>query len=140
MKVRLIYQALYLINLTMNSLFIDSTKTTPRIDFRQTGIFILEGKTCPVNVNTFYNPIFRWIDGIIIENVVFDIKLEYINSASVKKIFELLKHIDTNNNIKKISINWHYEEGDDDILETGQILAESLTRPEFRYCEFSEAE
>ena len=123
----------------MNSLFIDSTNVTPRVDFKFTGIFILDGKSCPVNVNTFYDPIFKWIDCIKIEKVVFDINLEYINSASVKKIFELLKHIDSNNNIEKIIINWHYEEGDDDTLETGQILEELLTRLQFKYFEYLEA-
>lgn len=123
----------------MDSLFIERTNVTPEIDFKFTGAFVLEGKSCPVNVNTFYNPIFQWIDSMKIKNVNFDINLEYINSASVKKIFELLKHIDSNSNIERIMINWYYEEGDDDTLETGQILEELLTRMEFKYCKYSEA-
>ncbi len=123
----------------MDSLFIERTNITPKVDFKNTGVFVLEGKSCPVNVNTFYNPIFQWIDSMEIENVSFDINLEYINSASVKKIFELLRHLDSNRNIKNIIIYWYYEEGDDDTLETGQILEEILTRLEFKYCEYKEA-
>ena len=123
----------------MDSLFIESTKITPKVDFKNTGVFVLEGKSCPVNVNTFYNPIFQWIDDVSIEEVNFDINLEYINSASVKKIFELLRHLDSNKNIKNIKIFWYYEEGDDDLLETGQVLEELLTRLEFKYCEYTEA-
>jgi hypothetical protein len=67
------------------------------------------------------------------------VNLEYINSASVKKILDLLKVLDANRNVREIVINWHYEEGDDDTLETGQIFEEMLLRARFYYHEYSEA-
>jgi hypothetical protein len=65
--------------------------------------------------------------------------LEYLNSASSKRMLELLKIMDANSKIKSFIINWHYEEGDDDTLETGQIFEEILIRAQFQYHEYAEA-
>jgi hypothetical protein len=67
-----------------------------------------------------------------------DVNLEYFNTASSKKIMDLFKHLDANSNIKDILINWHYEEGDDDSVETAEIFEESLFRSKFRYLEIAE--
>jgi hypothetical protein len=53
-------------------------------------------------------------------------------------LLELLKNLDANSRIKSLIINWHYEEGDDSILETGKIFEELLIRVPFRYHEYAE--
>lgn len=123
----------------MDSLFVDATNLTPGVDFKNTGTLLLEGKSCPIDVNKFYAPILKWIDSLKAKHVTFNINLEYINSASIKKIFLLLKHLDLNGKIEKIIVNWYYEEGDEDTFETGQIMEEILMRLQFNYCEYSEA-
>jgi hypothetical protein len=123
----------------MDSLFIEATSLTPVVDFRNNGDLLLEGKSCPIHVNKFYDPMLLWIDGINVKRVNFNIHLEYINSASIKKIFLLLKHLDLNRKIEEININWHYEEGDDDTFETGIILDDLFRRLHFNYYGYTEA-
>jgi hypothetical protein len=123
----------------MENLIIEGTHYTPRVEFRNDGNLLLEGKSCPVNVTRFYYPIINWAKGLKVKRVKFDINLEYINSSSVKNIMELLKELEANRYIKEIAINWYYEEGDDDALETGQILEELSDRISFIFHECAEA-
>jgi hypothetical protein len=123
----------------MENLIIKSSIDTPKVEFFENGELLIEGKSCPVAVTRFFEPLFSWIAGLRAEKVNFTINLEYINSASVKRILDLLKILDANRNVKEIVINWHYEEGDDDALETGQIFEEMLLRARFYYHEYSEA-
>jgi len=123
----------------MENLIIESTNYTPKVEFKRNGDLLLEGKSCPVNVTRFYYPIILWVEGLKAKRVKFDIDLEYINSASVKNLLEILKSLEANRHIKEININWHYEEGDDDALETGQILEELSQRIRFIFHEYSEA-
>ncbi len=123
----------------MGNLIIEATNYTPKVEFRQNGNLLLEGKSCPVNVTRFYYPLIAWVEGLKAKKVKFDINLEYINSASVKNLLELLRVLDVNKNINEIDINWYYEEGDDDALETGQILEELMQRIGFMYHEYAEA-
>ncbi len=123
----------------MENLIIEGTHYTPRVEFRNNGNLLLEGKSCPVNVTRFYYPLINWVTGLKANRVKFDINLEYINSSSVKNILELLKELEANRYVKEININWYYEEGDDDALETGQILQELSDRITFMFHECAEA-
>ncbi len=123
----------------MQDLILNQTPLTPRIEFYANGNLKMEGRSLPENVEMVYTPIINWIIGLKAEKVNFDINLEYFNSASSKKIMEILKHLDANNSIKQLNINWHYEEGDDDSVEIAQIYEESLLRVIFKYIEYEEA-
>ena len=70
----------------------------------------------------------------------FDFNLEYINTASSKKILFLLTALEQNDNIDSIQVNWFYEEGDDDSIETAEIYDDSLNRIRFTYNEVAEIE
>jgi hypothetical protein len=65
--------------------------------------------------------------------------MEYLNSASSKKLLELLRALDNNDSIIDFIVNWHYEADDEDALESGQIFEDLLKKAEFRYHEYSEA-
>ncbi len=123
----------------MEDLIIEGTIDTPKVEFLINGELLFKGKSCPVAVTRFYDPLFTWISKLRADKVIFNINLEYINSASVKKILDLLKELDANKLVKEIVINWYYEEGDDDALETGQIFAELLMRSRFNFFEYAEA-
>jgi len=123
----------------MEDLIIEGTIDTPKVEFLNSGELLFKGKSCPVAVARFYDPLFTWIAKLRADNVTFNINLEYINSASVKKILDLLKELDANKLVKEIVINWYYEEGDDDALEKGQIFAELLRRSRFNFFEYAEA-
>jgi hypothetical protein len=123
----------------MDNLILEPTNSTPLVKFTTDGRLLIEGRSLPENVTRFYAPLIEWAALIRIEVIRLDINLEYLNSASSKKLLELLKVLDANNHIQQLIINWHYESDDEDALESGQIFEELLRRAEFRYHEYSEA-
>lgn len=123
----------------MKNIFFEPTTSTPAVKFISDGRLLLEGRSLPENVTKFYAPLIEWSWMLQSEVVKMDINLEYLNSASSKKLLELLKVLDANNHIKELIINWHYESDDEDALESGQIFEELLPKAEFRYHEYSEA-
>jgi hypothetical protein len=123
----------------MNNLIIEPTSSTPAIQFKTDGRMLIEGRSLPEDVNKFYLPLIEWALKLKAEAVTLDINLEYLNSASTKKMLEFLKILDANNHIKTFIVNWHYESDDEDTLENGQIFEELLRKAQFRYHEYSEA-
>jgi hypothetical protein len=120
-------------------MYLEPTTCTPEVKFMTDGRLLLEGRSLPENVTEFYSPLIEWAQMLKTEVVKMDINLEYLNSASSKKLLELLKILDANNSVKQLIINWHYESDDEDTLESGQIFEELLLKAEFRYHEYSEA-
>lgn len=114
----------------MNSLFFDSTRKTPAIVLDPSGSLRIAGRSIPEDARIFYSEIINWIEEYLKEPAEFttlDVAFEYLNSGTSKRVLEiltLLKELQLNGN--KLSINWHYEEGDDDILERGEYFASIL--------------
>ena len=123
----------------MNNLTIEPTSSTPAIQFKTDGRMLIEGRSLPENVMNFYGPLLDWAGKLTAQTVKLDINMEYLNSASTKKMLEFLKIIDANNHVKTFIVNWHYEAEDEDTLENGQIFEELLRKAQFRYHEYSEA-
>ncbi|NJK85154.1 MAG: DUF1987 domain-containing protein [Bacteroidales bacterium] len=117
----------------MTNLLIEPTKKTPLVDFSTTGKLVLAGNAQAENAKEFFDPVFEWINNFQAEKVHFDILLDYINTASAKRLFDILKKLDSNSHIQTLEINWFYEAEDADHLETGQILAEMLKKGKFNY-------
>ena len=122
----------------MDKLFVESTPYLPLVDFSEEGKLKLEGRSIPEDATKIYNPLIDYVDQLTAGKVVFDIKLDYFNTASSKKILELLKHLDANRKIKEIQVIWHFEEGDEDSVETAEIYEDLLKRTNFHYKEYSE--
>jgi hypothetical protein len=122
----------------MEKLVVEATNYLPRIDFSPEGQLVLEGRAIPEDASRFFEPMIRFVDELETEEVTFKINLDYFNTASSKKLLELLKHIDVNDKIQKVRINWHFEEGDEDSVETAEIYEEILDRADFSYIEYSE--
>ena len=122
----------------MSKLFVEPTPYLPLVDFSDEGKLKLEGRSIPEDATRIFNPLIDYVDHITSGKVVFDIKLDYFNTASSKKILELLKHLDANNKVKEIQVNWHFEQGDEDSVETAEIYEEFLHRTDFRYKEYAE--
>lgn len=122
----------------MKKLVIEQTSHSPYVEFTPKGKLKLEGRSLPENVNTLFNPLIDFVCKLEVESAVLDINLEYFNTASSKKLLELMKNLEANNKVGSVLINWHYEEGDDDSVEMAEIYEELLMRTEFRYHEFPE--
>ncbi len=112
----------------------------PYVEFCPNGRLKMEGKIIPEDAEKTFAPWIDYIKNLFSEEVSFDINLMYFNTASSKKLMELLRHLDANNNIKKARVNWHYEEGDEDSLEVAEIFEETLLKVDFHYFEYQECE
>ncbi len=123
----------------MKNINLEPTTSTPEVRFSADGRLMIEGRSLPENVIKFYNPLVEWVGKLKTEVVKIDLNLEYLNSASSRKILEILKVLDINSNIKVLIVNWHYESDDEDALESGQIFEGLLNKAQFRYHEYSEA-
>ena len=108
----------------MEKLLIEPTNYTPKVELDpQSGILFLEGKSLPENVLSFYQPIIDWIENYIVEaknETKVICNLDYINTTSSKLILDILirlKKLETQG--KSAKVEWHYDEDDEDIKDTG---------------------
>jgi hypothetical protein len=118
----------------MTPYIVAETGDTPRIEMNaEKGIFLLKGKSLPENTHLFYDPVVKWMSMYRAQanqqtNLV--CKLEYFNTASSKKILEVIEELKAITG--KISVEWHYLVDDDDMLEIGKEYSE-LTKLPFTY-------
>ena len=75
----------------MNNLIIEPTSSTPAIQFREDGRLLIEGRSLPENVMKFYTPLIEWASKLTTQVVKLDINLEYLNSASSKKLAGIIE-------------------------------------------------
>ncbi|MFO8235241.1 MAG: DUF1987 domain-containing protein [Bacteroidales bacterium] len=108
---------------------IKGTIKTPDIYLNKNeGVIKLKGRSIPENAKELYYPIIEWTENYIKSsssktNLIF--QLEYFNTASSKMIFELINTLKiTLDQGKKLNIEWHYMEDDDDILDSGETFQE----------------
>lgn len=122
----------------MKTLFIEATKCSPRVSFNTNGELFMHGRSLPEDPVNFYTPVLDWIKNCSCENVILNLKLEYLNTSSSKQLYTLLCLLKENTVIKHKHVNWHYEEGDDESYETGKEF-EILTKVPFSFFEYAEA-
>jgi hypothetical protein len=122
----------------MERIYRDPSSSLPLIDFIPEGNLKIEGRAILENATEFFQPLIEFVSSLEVSNVILDINLEYFNTSTSKKLLELFRHLEANSNIKNILLNWYFEEGDDDSLETAEIYEDCLRRVDFRYHEYSE--
>ncbi|HAW19252.1 MAG TPA: nuclear pore complex subunit, partial [Flavobacteriales bacterium] len=70
-------------------------------------------------------------------DTVVNIQLEYFNTSSSKCILDVFKKLESVNGKTTITINWHYEEDDEDMLEAGEDYQAIINIP-FKMIEMEE--
>ena len=115
----------------MNNLSIQQTDATPEIDFNLNGNLKITGRSLPEDVHKFYDPIIEWVKQLKSDHVKVDIKLEYLNTSSTKKVLNLLILLDETEFVKRVDVKWYYEFDDLDMEEVGVIYKEELKRTKF---------
>jgi len=102
------------------------------------GIIEISGRSFPEDANRFYKPILRWIEEYLTTpnaNTQVNLKFSYFNTASSKKILELIKMISVLKKTgNKLVINWYYEEGEEDMLNAGNDFSSVVEFP-FKFIE-----
>jgi hypothetical protein len=117
----------------MDKIHFAATNSTPYVSFVDNRKLVIRGRSISENEITFYKPIIAWATMLQIKLLEVDVDLEYVNSRSSKKLFQLFKVMDVNPDIKALIINWHYDEGDEDALIKGQVYQEALTKARFSF-------
>ncbi len=104
----------------------DQTVKTPFTNFNaSSGVFEMKGKSIPENSVIFYKPMMEWLDSYVqspASATVLNIQLDYFNTSSSKCIVDLFKKLEliSKNGKGQVTINWMYNEEDEDMQEAGE--------------------
>lgn len=123
----------------MENIIIEASGHLPYIEFNSNGLLKLEGRAMPEDVNRLFDPLIEYVSLLEVKKAILDINLDYFNTATSKKLLELMKGLELNNRIEELLVNWHYETGDEDSVEMAEIYEDCLERTAFNYVEFEEA-
>lgn len=125
----------------MEALILEPTEFTPKIIFDyENNNFEVSGFSRPEDVRSFYKPIINWLEQFDEEVLKVDLerkytseplkfvfKMDYFNSASAKFMLDIL--VELNKFFVRgipVQVDWYYEDGDDEILESGEELNEMV--------------
>lgn len=122
----------------MENFYLEGTDTMPAVEFNTNGVLKIEGRALPENAHNFFTPLIKWVKEFSADILTIEINLEYFNTAVSKQLYDFLKTVETNKNFRKINLKWFYEDGDDEILESGEIYEELLPGISFNYHKFAE--
>jgi hypothetical protein len=118
----------------MRKLSVERTSSSPKVLLDpETNYFEISGESRPSDVASFYNEILSWFDNYSQDLAksshagippVFNLDFEYFNSSSAKYILDLCKMIAaTRVKGREITLKWHYERDDMDMLEAGREMS-----------------
>jgi hypothetical protein len=122
----------------MENLILKGTDTLPSVSLDINGEIKLEGRALPENAAKFFQPLNTWASEFNAKEVNITINLEYFNTSVSKHLYDFLKIFDENPANKKINLIWMYEEGDDEMQESGEIYQDLLTRTNFGFKQYAE--
>lgn len=125
----------------MENINIEGTPKTPTVNFKkEDGVMEIKGRSIPENSIEFYKPLIDWIEEYGKSpkaQTEVNIKLEYFNTSSSKCILDVFKKLESINSGTAITINWYYEEDDEDMLEAGEDYQAIINIP-FKMIEVEE--
>jgi hypothetical protein len=109
----------------MEAIAIEMSPKTPLVNLSANGMMEFKGRSIPENSIEFYTPVFNWIDKYSIKplpKTSVHIQLEYFNTSSSKCLLDIFKKLQTLHQSGKseVTVNWFYEEDDEDMLEAGE--------------------
>ena len=128
----------------METLSLQGSPKTPTVEMNaENGVIEVKGRSIPENSIDFYRPVVEWLDAYAespAKITEVNIQLEYFNTSSSKCILDVFKKLENvfkKNNEKGVTINWYYEEDDEDMLEAGEDYQSILKIP-FKMIELEE--
>ncbi len=118
----------------MDTLTIKGTPETPDVIFdAANNKFEISGKSLPEDVKEFYNPLLLWVRSYADSPnpaTVLKVKMDYFNTASSKMILELFEVLNEMHEAgNNVSIEWYYQEDDEDMMDAGADYADMLDIP-----------
>lgn len=120
----------------MSNLYIEQTKSTPRIQFEaDSNKLRIEGQSYPENAFKFYEPVLDWIDDHLhqpSQEMVLEIffHMPYINTSSSKCVMMLLEKLENAHLAgQSVTVRWYYDKENEAALECAEEFKEDLTVP-----------
>jgi len=117
----------------MEKLIIEKTKIMPEIRFFENGNLSIEGRSYNEDPVKFYHPLIEWCKNLKAPSVKLEIKVDFMNTASSKCVFEIIKSLDLNFYLENLDIVWYYEMDDDDMFDLAQTYEDGCTKANFSY-------
>jgi len=123
----------------MEPILIEGTPKTPSVKFDpEKGVIEIKGRSIPENSIEFYKPLVDWLEYYSknpLKKTLVNVQLEYFNTSSSKCILDVFKKLEAIHKANNdVTINWFYEEDDEDMLEAGEDY-ESIIRVPFKMIE-----
>lgn len=122
----------------MDPLLIEATEDTPRISFDpEKGNFEISSRSLPENAGSFYSGIVEWFKNYVAQakdNNLISFHFDYVSTSSTKQLIPLFTLINELSLKRKVTVEWKYDLGDSDMLETGKRL-QKLCKVPFQYKE-----
>ena len=107
----------------MDNYNLEPTPKTPKLNFDfQSGSFLISGRSIPENSIEFYNPLMSKLEEYVgqpASSTHLEVNLEYFNTSSSKCLVEIFRKMERVSAKSDVRISWHYEEEDEDMLESG---------------------
>ncbi len=118
----------------MNPLFIEAEDdTTPEVSLDSTkGMFQISGWSHPEDAISFYAPVFQWLieyQKAPAAHTDFHFRFQYYNTASAKQIFRIISSLEEVAKKGKVTIHWHHDAEDTDMLSSGERFSKMSTVP-----------
>ena len=118
----------------MDPLQLEGSPKTPHVNFDPaTGLLELKGRSIPENSIDFYKPLIDWIDKYgrsPNSKTALHVQLEYFNTSSSKCILDVFKKLESIRAAgTEVTVLWHYEADDEDMLEAGEDYAGIINVP-----------
>ncbi|MBA2614061.1 MAG: DUF1987 domain-containing protein [Bacteroidetes bacterium] len=122
----------------MAALNLEATEDLPQVLFDSSkGVFEISKRSLPENAILFYEPLLDFANEYLKapkEETTIAFHFDYISTSSTKQIMKLILLFDPISATNKVNLNWNYDHGDVDMLQTGKRL-EQLTSLKFIFNE-----
>ncbi len=116
----------------------EKTPKTPLIQYNN-NILTIHGISTPENSQEFYRNFNQFIDADLIneKNITVDFFLEYFNTSSSVEVMNWIKKFAKIASEAELKIIWRYFDGDEEMLESGQLY-EELANISFEFIEMKD--
>lgn len=118
----------------LEAIKLQKTRNNPEVFFDpEKGHFEISGRSIQEDAAKFYTPLQEWLREYTEspkEFTEFVFRLEYLNSASIKKILKMLILLEGIDNQKyEVQIRWQYEKNDEIMRERGEEIKSVVKLP-----------
>lgn len=115
----------------MNVLKIEARPKTPYVHFDgESGRMLLRGMSCAENSPEFYRSILTWVESYVQKpapHTVLEMNFKYFNTSSAKSLLDVLnRFMRVHDAGGVLTVNWYYEDDDEQMLEQGEHLSEII--------------